>query len=156
MLVLKLLVWPLAPAFAAPDVSGRSFIYCRENDGAAVFAGRHEPDGNLKFGLSVWSSAGQNISVFGIATRRGDGWQYTENLQASTGSERCRIDIERRADGTIRVSADPHATCHSHGGVNAEIGIVQFPRAAYEGPVTTELNDPEAFQSTGKCIGGRN
>ena len=156
VLVLRLIAWPLAPTFAAADVSGRSFIYCRENDGAAVFAGQNEPDGNLKFGLSVWSPAGQNISVFGIATRRGDRWQYTDNLHASTASKRCRIDIERHVDGTLRISADPHAACQSRGGVNAEIGIIQFPPAAYEGTVTTELNDPEAFQRAGKCIDGKN
>jgi hypothetical protein len=105
----------------------------------------------LKFGISVWSPAGQNISVFGVAARHGTGWQYTDSLQASTAAERCRLDIMRGADRALRVAADPDATCQNYGGVNAEIGTVQFPPTAYEGAVTTELDDPEAFQKAGKC-----
>ncbi len=133
-----------------------SFIYCLNRDGAKIFAGREEANGNLTFGISVWSPAGQNISVFGIAIRRGREWRYTDNLQAGTTGERCQLNIVYGSDGTLRVTADRNATCQSHGGVNAEIGTVQFPRTAYEGAVTTELDDPEAFQKAGKCIGNKN
>jgi hypothetical protein len=133
-----------------------TFVYCLNQNGVKVLAGREEADGSLAFGLSVWSSAGHNISVFGIAARRGAGWQYTNNLQASTVAERCQLDIVRVADHAFRVVADPGATCQSCGGANAEIGTVQFPPTAYEGTVTTELDDPEAFQKAGRCGSGRN
>jgi hypothetical protein len=145
-----------AAALAASPAAHPSFIYCLNQGGAKVFAGRQEANGNLTFGISVWSPAGHNISVFGVATRRGRQWEYTEDLQAATAAERCQLNIVHGSDGTLRVAADPNATCQSHGGVNAEIGVVQFPRTAYEGAVTTELDDPEAFQRAGKCIGNRN
>ena len=141
------------PTWAADEPS---YVYCLNQDGAKVFAGKTEANGSLAFGISVWSPAGQNISVFGIAARTGDAWRYTEDLSAGTAAERCRLDIERDTDGILRVTADPNATCQSHGGVNAEIGTVQFPSTAYEGPVTTELDDPEAFQKAGKCVTTKN
>jgi len=146
--LLALWVAGLLPTTSA---AASSFVYCLSQGGAKVFAGREATGGSLAFGLSVWSPAGQNISLFGVAARRGAGWQYTENMQASTSAERCRLDIMRGADGALRVVADPGATCQSHGGVNAEIGTVLFPLTAYEGIVTTELDDPEAFQKAGRC-----
>jgi hypothetical protein len=140
----------LSPAATAPAARA-SFVYCLNRDGAKVFAGREAADGGLAFGVSVWSPAGQNISIFGVAGRRGNGWEYTEDLQAATPAERCRLDITRATDRSLRVVADPTATCQSHGGVDAEIGTVLFPPSAYEGIVTTELDDPETFQRAGKC-----
>ena len=128
-----------------------SFVYCLRQNGLKIFAGRPEPDGTLTFGLSVWSPRGQNISVFGTAHRHGHTWQYVDNLEAATAAQRCRLDIERATDGSLRAEADPAATCQRHGGVNAEIGTVLFPSAAYEGMVTTELDNPEAFQRAGRC-----
>ena len=141
------------PAWAGDEPS---FVYCLNQGGAKVFAGKTEANGSLAFGISVWSPAGQNISVFGIAARTGNAWRYTEDLGAATAAERCRLDIERNTDGRLRVTADPNATCQSHGGVNAEIGTVQFPSTAYEGTVTSELDDPEAFQKAGKCVTAKN
>jgi hypothetical protein len=136
--------------WAADDLS---FIYCIDQGGAKIFAGRALASGDLAFGLSVWSRAGQNISVLGIATRRGRTWRYTENLKANAVAERCQLDIERYSDGRLLVMADLKATCQNHGGVNATIGTVRFPSRAFEGPVTTELDDAEAFQRAGRCVG---
>ena len=146
----------LFTAGAAYAAAAPGFVYCLSQQGAKVFAGREADDGSLAFGLSVWSPAGQNISVFGTAARRGGGWQYIDGLQARTAAERCRLDIKHDADGSLRVVTDPDATCQSYGGLNAEIGTVQFPRTAYEGPVTTELDNPESFQKAGKCGGTGN
>jgi hypothetical protein len=132
------------------------FVYCLRQEGLKIFAGRPNPDGSLLFGISVWSSSGQNISVFGTAQRLGRKWQYVDNLQATITAQRCRLEIERGTDGSLRVSTDPTATCQSHGGVNAEIGTVLFPNTAYEGAVTTELDSPEAFQKAGRCGVGTN
>ncbi len=151
------LAGPLLAAHGSTWAAGkRSFVYCLNQGGAKVFAGKTAANGSLAFGLSVWSPAGHNISVFGIAPKRGRAWRYTEHLSASTAAERCRLDIARYSDGRLRVTADPNATCQSHGGVNVEIGTVEFPRAACEGPVTTELEDPEAFQKAGKCVETKN
>jgi hypothetical protein len=155
LLALTLALLPFA-RLAAWAAAEPSFIYCLNHDGAKVFAGREETNGSLTFGISVWSPAGQNISVFGIAIRHGRVWRYTDNLQAGTATDRCQLDIMHGSDGTLRVTANRNATCQSRGGVNAEIGIVQFPRTAYEGAVTTELDDPEAFQKAGKCVGNKN
>lgn len=140
-------------ATSSAEISG--FVYCMNRSGAQIFAGQHTANRKLKFGVSVWSPAGQNISVFGIASRHGRGWRYTENLGATTAAERCKLDIVRGRDGALIIAADQTATCQSQGGVNAEIGTVRFPPDAYEGPVKTELDDPEAFQRAGKCAGGR-
>jgi hypothetical protein len=130
-----------------------SFIYCIDQGGAKIFAGRELASGDLAFGLSVWSPAGQNISVLGVAAKRGRTWRYSENLKANAIAERCQLDIERHANGRLLVRADPKATCQNHGGVGATIGTVRFPATAFEGPVTTELDDAEAFQRAGRCVG---
>lgn len=160
-------LWPsllplaMAGLLLSPWSAGRggplSFVYCLDQrDGAKVFAGREAADGSLTFGISLWSPAGQNISVFGVAVPHGAGWRYTDNLQASTAADRCRLDIMLGADRALQVVADPSATCQSYGGVNTEIGTVRFPPAAYDGTVTTELDGPEAFQRARKCGSGRN
>lgn len=133
-----------------------TFVYCLNQNGVKVFAGKQAADGGLAFGLSVWLPSGHNISVFGVAPGHGRKWQYTDNLQAGTPAERCRLNIVRGADDSLRVTADPTATCQSRGGVNAEIDTVQFPPAAHEGVVTTELDNPGAFQKAGKCSDIRN
>jgi hypothetical protein len=153
-LLLALTVLASAPTSWAAAQS--SFIYCLNHAGAKIFAGREEANGSLSFGISVWSPGGQNISVFGVAARKGHGWQYTEDPNAPAAADRCQLDIVRGSGGTLRIAANPNATCQSHGGVNAAIGTIQFPRTAYEGPVTTELNDPESFQKAGKCVGNPN
>jgi hypothetical protein len=141
----------LSAAGGSDAARSPSFVYCLRQNGLKIFAGRPEANGTLTFGLSVWSPAGQNISVFGTAHRYGHTWQYVDNVQAATAAQRCRLEIERGADGSLRAEADPAATCQRHGGVNAEIGTALFPSAAYEGVVTTELDDPEAFQHAGRC-----
>jgi hypothetical protein len=151
-LALALTGLPLASGGSATATGDAGFLYCLKNGGAKIFAGKTTADGDLKFGVSVWSPAGQNISVFGTAGKVARGWRFTEDLGAGSAAERCRLDIARGADGTLRVTADPDATCQSHGGVNAEIGAIQFPRTTYEGPVTTELDNPEAFQKAQKCV----
>ena len=50
------------------------------------------------------------------------------------------------------MAADPKENCESSAGRHTEIGTVQFPRNAYEGSVTRELDDPEVFfNKAGKC-----
>jgi hypothetical protein len=142
---------PLAAGGSATTTGKAGFLYCLANGGAKIFAGKTMADGSLKFGVSVWSSTGQNISVFGTAARVGSGWRFTEDLRGDTPAERCRLDIARGADGALRVTADPDANCQARGGVNAAIGAIEFPRTTYEGPVTTELDNPEAFQKAVKC-----
>jgi hypothetical protein len=142
----------LASGSSATSTDEAGFLYCLDNGGTKIFAGKTMANGNLRFGISVWSPTGQNISVFGTAARVARGWRFSEDLRAHTRAERCQLDIIRGANGTLRVVADPDATCQAHGGVNAAIGTIQFPRTTYEGPVTTELENPEAFQKAIKCV----
>src|SRR5271154_2668556 len=86
-LVLGLALAVLAPEPKAGASSQSSFIYCLNHEGAKIFAGREEANGSLSFGISVWSPDGQNISVFGVAGRRGLGWQYTEDLNAPAAAD---------------------------------------------------------------------
>jgi hypothetical protein len=139
-----------APAKSAARYNA---VYCMHNlDGLKVFAGRIQPGGNLSFGISIWSRDGNNIGVFGVASHHGANWEYTNKMNASTAADRCKLDIVLQSDGTPHLTADPTATCQSMGGHDTEIGSVQFPPSAYEGPVSTELNDPETFfGKAGKC-----
>jgi hypothetical protein len=137
---------------AAPARAEAGFVFCLNDHGAKIFAGRPEAGGFLRFGLSVWSPAGRNLSVFGTAKQHDHGWQYVET-RGATVAERCRLMIARAADGGLTVSAATDATCASHGGINTSVGTIRFPRGALEGPVTTELDDSEAFQKAGKCVG---
>jgi len=112
-------------------------------------------DRNLKFGLSIWSDNGHNVTVFGVAVRHGEGWEYTDKLDASSAVDRCRLSISPGGGSTLRISTDSAATCASRGGENIEIGTVTFPAEAYEGTVTQQLDDAESFQKAGKCAGGQ-
>ena len=126
-----------------------------KQDGLRVFAGRPGSGGRLRFGVSVWSPSGQNISVFGVAAGKGagqgTGWVFEETADAPDPADRCRLSIDRDSAGALRVVADPAAACQSHGGVNAAIGTLLFPSSALEGPVNAELDDAEAFQKAGHC-----
>jgi len=142
------LLSPLGPAWAAAE---SSFVYCLNQGGAKIFAGKTTANGDLTFGISVWSPRGNNISVFGTALKSDRGWLYTDNLTAVTATERCQLSIVRDDDGALHVVADQDASCQTHGGANMNIGTITFPRTAYEGTVANELDDPEMFQRAGKC-----
>jgi hypothetical protein len=142
------LLAPFGPACAAAE---SSFVYCLNHGSAKIFAGKTTANGNLVFGVSVWSPSGNNISLFGTALKSDHGWLYTDNLTAVTARERCRLSIVRDDDGTLHVAANHDATCERHGGANTNIGTLTFPGTAYEGTVTNELDDPEMFQRAGKC-----
>ena len=129
-----------APPAAAPA----SFVYCLSAGGARVLVGQKEAGGNLRFGLSVWSAALRNISVFGTAVPQGGAWIYSR--------ARCRIELRPLAGGAMRVAADPKADCTQGAGVGASIGRFTFPPGALQGPVHHELDSPEAFQHAGACV----
>jgi hypothetical protein len=151
---LGLVAWQCAPGRPA-DAAASSFVYCLHHAGAQIFAGKVLADRNLKFGLSIWSDNGHNVTVFGVAVRHGEGWEYTDNLDASSAADRCRLSNSAGAESTLRIAADSAAPCANRGGENTEVGTVLFPAAAYEGSVTTQLDDAESFQKAGKCAGGQ-
>ncbi len=130
-------------------------VYClrdHRTQAVRIFAGKIMPSGRLKFGLTQWDANGRNIGVFGVAAGRRPGWRYASGLSAPSPDDRCRLDILVRGDGTLRVRADPVAACHDEGGQGAEIGVIEFPSSAYEGPVRSELQDEETFfNKTGRC-----
>jgi hypothetical protein len=143
-----LLATTLLTCQATAAVPG-SAVFCSAAGGAKILAIEPVPDGKLRFGLSIWSPEGNNISLFGVADPVTGGWRYAE---AGGG---CSVDLTRMADGGFRVRADPQADCHEQGGQNATIGSVDFTPAQNEGPVATELDNPEAFQHAGRCAGGQ-
>jgi hypothetical protein len=143
-----LLTTALVTCQAVAAVRG-SEVFCSAVDGARILAIEPVPNGGLRFGLSIWSPAGSNISLFGVAGPVPGGWRYAE---VDGG---CSVDLARMADGGFRIRADPPADCHAHGGQNARIGSVDFTPAQKEGPVVTQLDNPEAFQHAGRCAGGR-
>jgi hypothetical protein len=106
------------------------------------------PQGQLRFGVSVWSPEGSNISVFGVADAVPGGWRYVDP------AERCTVDISPDQHGGYAVRTDATADCHTYGGHGSRIGSQHFTTAQNEGPVTTELRDAEAFQHAGRCAGG--
>jgi hypothetical protein len=126
-----------------------SAVFCSASSGARVLAIETTPDGRLRFGLSVWSPEGNNISVFGVADPAPDGWRYEEK------NGRCSIDLTRGAAGGFTIHTDPTADCRTHGGYGTRIDTLHFTATEDEGPVTTQLDDPEAFQHAGRCAGGR-
>lgn len=152
-----LLALGLAGLAPAPGQAGSadttSFVYCLDQHGAKIFAGKELADGSLVFGLSVWSPAGHNLSLFGTAAQHGRGWQYVDDQQAEAATERCRLEITPLSNRALRVESDQTATCQSHGGANTEVGTLLFPSSSYEGTVTTQLDGPEAFQKAGNCVG---
>jgi hypothetical protein len=133
---------------ATAKVARENAVFCSATTGAQVLAIATTPEGRLRFGISVWSPEGSNISVFGVADPAPAGWRYAET------NGRCVIDFIRNADGGFTVRADAIASCSQHGGSGARIGTLRFTPAQDEGPVTTELDDAEAFQHAGHCAGG--
>ena len=124
-----------------------SAVFCSAAGGAQVLAVAMAPAGGLRFGVSVWSPEGSNISLFGAAEPAPGGWRYAED-------GRCVIDFTRSADGGFTIRADANADCSAYGGQGARIVTLHFTPAQDEGPVTTELDDAEAFQHAGHCAGG--
>jgi hypothetical protein len=124
-------------------------VFCSASAGAQVLAVATTGEGKLRFGVSVWTPEGNNISVFGVADPVPSGWRYAET------NGRCIINFARNADGGFTVQPDGTADCHMHAGQGARIGTLHFSASEKEGPVTTELNDPEAFQHAGHCAGSR-
>ncbi len=137
----------LAASQAMAAAARQSAVFCSATAGAQVLAIETTEAGRLRFGLSVWSPEGNNISLFGVADPVPGGWRYTEK------GGRCVVDFTARAGGGFTVRADPAADCRAHGGEGARIGVLRFSRAQDQGPVTTELDDAEAFQHAGKCAG---
>jgi hypothetical protein len=133
---------------AAPGAARENAVFCSASAGARVLAVATIPDGRLRFGLSVWSQEGSNISVFGGADRAPGGWRYMEKNGG------CEIGLIRGADGGFTIRTDPVADCRTHGGYGARIGTLHFTAAEDEGPVTTQLDDAEAFQHAGRCADG--
>jgi hypothetical protein len=125
-----------------------SAVFCSATGGAQVLAVAMTLTGKLRFGVSVWSPEGSNISLLGAADPAPGGWRYVEK------DGHCAIDFARRADGGFTVRADAVADCRAHGGQGARIGTLHFTPAQDEGPVTTELDDAEAFQHAGHCASG--
>lgn len=129
-------------------------VYCVDNqDGTKIFAAEVQKNGDLLFGLSIWFPGGRHIGAFGTAVRHGSHWEYTDkNVIGAKAADQCKIDIVFRSNGAPNVDAPNAAACQSSGGYGTEIGHVQFPPGAYEGPVANELNDPETFfNKAGKC-----
>ena len=139
----------IVPATAAPKLG----VYCiNEKPGLQVFADKLLPNGDLSFGLSVWYPNGQHIGLFGVASRRGDHWEYIKDMAAADPEDRCKVSISSRRDGTPLLVGDAMARCRPDGGVGTQIDARQFPRSAYEGPVTNELSGSEFFFShVGRC-----
>jgi hypothetical protein len=70
-LVLAAMVLLPSQALGTP---ARSAVYClHDRNGLKIFAAKEIANRDLKFGLSIWSKAKNNIGAFGTAHRRGDG-----------------------------------------------------------------------------------
>ncbi len=144
----------LVPSFSSASAEqARSGVYCRhDRSGTKVLAVRVLPDGNLAFGISIWSSAGNNIGAFGLAPRRSDHWEYEKNTGPAGNGDRCKIEIFLYNSHRAYVSSDPMAACRGLGGYNTKIGNVTFSHSTYEGAVTHELDDPDTFfGKAGRC-----
>lgn len=139
----------LTACAAAPDHPNA--VFCQKNRGALqILAVEQTQSGALRFGLSEWTQEGQNISVFGEARQKTATWQYQDPQPG-----KCRIDFAPTPPGGFTATADAHANCRNHGGAGTDLATAQFNAADNEGAVTSELNDAEAFQHAGRCVGAR-
>jgi hypothetical protein len=142
----------VSPGFAAAPKLGVYCIAQKQKPGLQVFADKLLPNGDLAFGLEVFESNGHSISLFGVATRRKDGWEFLRDMTSEDPTERCKVRITSRPDGTPFLVADPVARCESAGGAGTSIGSRHFALSLYEGPVRNELSEPdEFFNNAGKC-----
>jgi hypothetical protein len=105
----------------------------------------------MQFGLSIWRGE-RHFGVFGFATPNIGHWIYTNNLLSLLPGDRCRLDIELEKAGGVRIVADPVVNCEYDGGQGTTFDTLVIPSQAYEGPVTSELDDIETFfNKAGKC-----
>jgi hypothetical protein len=137
----------LAAAAAARATPAPDGVFCAHDGGARILAVAPAPDGALRFGLSVWTPQGRNLSVFGVAQAAGQGWRYEDGAA-------CRLGFIALPAGGLTIAADPGADCADHGPPGTGLGTIRFPHALYEGRVTDQLRDAEAFQHAGSCAGG--
>jgi hypothetical protein len=123
----------------AAQAATNSGVFCLNQKGlSATFAGRVEPDGRLKFGLSAWGGHGDLTLITGFGDRDGTHWQFVKNLGSKDERARCKLRIDFGPRSGVRIVADPNASCVDDGG----LGRIAFTAKNYQGPVTVELNDP--------------
>jgi hypothetical protein len=126
-------------ACGASHAAERSGVFCLNRRGlSATFAGRVEPDGRLKFGLSAWGEHGDLTLITGFGARDGSRWQFAKNLKSKDERKPCKLRIDFGGTSGVRITADPKASCVENGG----LGRITFAAKDYQGPVTVELNDP--------------
>jgi hypothetical protein len=145
-----MLVVAAATAAAAAAAMPASGVFCvHDASGTRVVALAPAGAGALRFGLSLWFSNGQNVSVFGNAAKSDGGWRYDDG---PTGG--CRLTFAFTGAGGVQVVGDSSRNCANMGGQGAAVTTADFPAASRESAVTHELDDPEAFQHAGHCVPG--
>lgn len=143
---------PVLGADGAKAPTIKAGLYClNHHPGLEVFAGKLLPSGDMAVGFSNWYPNGHHIGFFGTAARKGNHWEYVNHMDASDPADRCKVYIRSGPDGVPFIVGDRTAKCQTQGGIGTEMGPVEFPPSAYEGPVTTELADSEIFFNSGKC-----
>lgn len=142
-----------------PPIPG-SFVYCHKGPGSEleVFAGEPTKSGALRFGVTLWAGNGHNLGLWGIAARTDKGWEYQDSMDAEIPAKRCRVRITHEMNGTLRLASVEGAVCGdmSHGGAGMEINDLRFAPPSYEGPVTWEMDSPDAFfNRAGRCAAAK-
>ena len=138
---------PANEAKAPESITGR---YCVSAGPATQLLGaKHNSDGTLEFGLSVWFESGQHCGVIGNAKPNpAGGWRFEENINSENEEERCGIDI-KMVNGEVVVNADENASCRSACGGGAAISNLTFPPQSLENKrAAAGLFEPETLYNT--------
>jgi hypothetical protein len=105
------------------------------------FADEIEPDGDLKFGISLWFGDGQAFGVEGVAHPKGPGvWVFRE-MDSDDPTEHCILTIRLFEDGSVALDADKVARCQSSGGAEVVLDPIRIEASKRIGPVVTNFDD---------------
>lgn len=134
-------------ALAALSLAGEStakqrlsVVYCARSlyGGAAYFAARERPDGDLAFSFANWMPNGHLAGLGGVARRAGNGWTYRSMKNSSRQGRPCVARIRINGEFGAWITAEPLDACDGAQGSGATVGSVDFPRTAYSGPAPND------------------
>ena len=129
-----------------------SFVFCQQEDitGATrLFAGAPTRSGDLRFGFMSGGVFDRNLTVFGVATRTGSGWEYRADMDRSEAEYRCHLRMEVTRDHGFRLSPVDGAACRedtADGIATNSVEPFTFGNGEREGAVTWQLASKQVFE----------